>query len=46
MLSLPIAVRLIKMIYTYQGKELNKTLELTAKLSAIYGLLFAIGILL
>lgn len=45
-LSLPIAIKLIKMIYTLKGRELNKTLELTAKLSAIYGLLFAAGILL
>ncbi len=46
LLSFPLAVKLIKMIYTLQGTELNKTLELTAKLSAIYGLLFAIGILI
>ena len=46
LLSLPVAIRLIRMIYTLHGKELNKTLELTAKLSALYGLLFAIGILL
>lgn len=46
LLSLPIAIKLIKMIYTLEGHELNKTLELTAKLSAIYGLLFAAGILL
>jgi 1,4-dihydroxy-2-naphthoate octaprenyltransferase len=45
-LSLPLAVKLIKMIYTLEGKELNKTLELTAKLSAIYGILFALGILI
>jgi 1,4-dihydroxy-2-naphthoate polyprenyltransferase len=45
-LSLPLAVKLIKMIYTLRGSELNKTLELTAKLSALYGLLFAAGILL
>jgi 1,4-dihydroxy-2-naphthoate polyprenyltransferase len=45
-LSLPLAIKLIKMIYTLEGKELNKTLELTAKLSAIYGILFALGILL
>lgn len=43
---LPLSIRLIKMIYTLQGEALNKTLELTAKLSAIYGILFAIGILL
>lgn len=46
LLSLPLAIRLIKMIYTLRGSELNKTLELTAKLSALYGLLFAAGILL
>jgi 1,4-dihydroxy-2-naphthoate octaprenyltransferase len=46
LLSFPVAVKLIKMIYTLHGNELNKTLELTAKLSAIYGLLFAAGILL
>jgi 1,4-dihydroxy-2-naphthoate octaprenyltransferase len=46
LLSLPVAVKLIRMIYTLHGKELNKTLELTAKLSALYGLLFAIGIIL
>jgi hypothetical protein len=34
------------MIFTFKGEELNKTLELTAKLSAFYGLLFAVGILL
>lgn len=46
MLSLPLSIKLIKMIYTLRGSELNKTLELTAKLSALYGLLFAAGILL
>lgn len=46
MLSLPLAIKLIRMIYKYQGTELNKTLELTAKLSLIYGVLFAAGILL
>ncbi len=45
-LTLPIAVKLIRMIYKYKGEELNKTLELTAKLSAIYGVLFAVGILI
>lgn len=44
LLSLPIALKLIKMIYTLKGKELNRTLALTAKLSAIYGILFALGI--
>lgn len=46
LLSLPIAIKLIRMIFTFTGQELNDTLALTAKLSAIYGLLFAIGILL
>jgi len=46
LLSFPLAIKLIKMIYTLHGNELNKTLELTAKLSAIYGVLFAAGILL
>lgn len=45
-LSLPVAVKLINMIFTYKGKELNKTLELTAKLSIFYGILFAAGILI
>lgn len=45
-LSFPLSIKLIRMIFTYRGKELNKTLELTAKLSAIYGFLFALGILL
>lgn len=46
LLSLPLSIKLIRMIYTLRGSELNRTLELTAKLSAIYGLLFAAGILL
>jgi 1,4-dihydroxy-2-naphthoate octaprenyltransferase len=45
-LSFPIASKLIIMLYSYNGKELNKTLELTARLSAIFGLLFSAGILL
>jgi hypothetical protein len=34
------------MLYTLDGLQLNKTLELTAKLSAIYGFLFAAGLTL
>lgn len=45
MLSIPLAVKLVRMIFTLEGRELNKALELTAKLSLIYGILFAIGIL-
>ncbi|MGD8780424.1 MAG: 1,4-dihydroxy-2-naphthoate polyprenyltransferase [Ignavibacteria bacterium] len=46
LLSLPLSIKLVKMIYNLKGKQLNKTLELTAKLSFIYGVLFAFGILL
>lgn len=45
-LSLPLSIKVIKMIFTLRGHHLNKTLELTAKLSALYGILFAIGILI
>ncbi len=45
-LTIPLATKLIKMIFTFKDQQLNKTLELTAKLSAIYGLLFAAGILI
>lgn len=45
-LTIPIAMILIKMLNEYRGKELNKTLELTAKFSALYGLLFSIGIII
>lgn len=44
-LSLPMAVILIKMLNELKGTELNKTLELTAKFSGLYGLLFSIGII-
>ena len=46
LLSLPLSIKLVRMIFTLRGRELNKTLELTAKLSALYGSLFAAGILL
>ncbi len=45
-LSLPIAFLLIKMLNEYNGTQLNNTLELTAKFSALYGLLFSIGIVI
>lgn len=44
-ISLPMALNLIKMLNQLKGTELNKTLELTAKFSALYGLLFSIGII-
>ena len=45
-LSLPLAVKLIKDVYKLTGTELNKTLEQTAKLSVIYSILFSLGIAL
>ena len=45
-LTFPIAYKLIAMLYTYEGLQLNKTLELTAKLSALFGILFAAGLIL
>ncbi len=44
--TIPVAVKLVKMLYKLEGKELNKTLELTAKFSALFGFLFSLGILL
>jgi 1,4-dihydroxy-2-naphthoate octaprenyltransferase len=44
-LTLPLAYKLVKMIYTLHGNDLNKTLELTAKMSALYGLLFSFGLI-
>lgn len=44
--TIPIAYKIIIMLYRLEGVELNKTLELTAKLSAVYGLLYSLGILL
>jgi 1,4-dihydroxy-2-naphthoate octaprenyltransferase len=45
-LTLPIAFNLVKMLFTLKGLELNKTLEISAKLSAIFGILFSIGLVL
>ena len=45
-LSLPIAINLIRMLYKLDGQELNKTLELTAKFSALFGLLFSLGLII
>jgi len=46
LLTFPIAVKLIKMMSLFKGKELNATLELTAKFSALFGILFAVGIMI
>jgi len=45
-LTIPIAYKLAVMLYKFDGLALNKTLELTAKFSAIFGLLFAAGLTL
>ena len=45
-ITLPIAIMLVKMLYGLTGTQLNKTLELSAKFSALYGLLLSIGIIL
>lgn len=45
-LTIPIAFNLIKMLYTLDGQQLNKALELTAKLSALFGILFSVGLIL
>lgn len=42
--SFPLALRVLAMINTLQGRELNLALEQSAKLVALYGILFAIGI--
>jgi len=44
--TIPIAISLIKMFYTLNGEELNKTLELSAKFAGLYGLLLSIGLIL
>ncbi|RPI74397.1 MAG: 1,4-dihydroxy-2-naphthoate polyprenyltransferase [Ignavibacteriales bacterium] len=45
-LTLPVAFNITKMLLTHEGQQLNKTLELTAKLSALYGILFSTGLVL
>ena len=45
-LTIPIAIVLTRMLMFYKDEELNKTLELSAKFSGIYGLLLSIGLTL
>ena len=45
-LTLPVVFKTIAMLFTLNGTQLNETLELTAKLSAIYGILFSAGLML
>jgi len=44
--TIPIAFILTKMLYTLNGEELNKTLELSAKFAGLFGLLLSIGLIL
>ena len=44
--TLPVAYIQIKMLYNLDGVQLNKTLELSAKFAALFGLLFSVGIVL
>lgn len=46
LISLPVAFKLIKMLFTFEGTQLNRTLELSAKYAALFGLLFSLGIIL
>ena len=45
-LTFPAAYKIIIMLYRFDGMELNKTLELAARLSALFGILFSIGLAL
>ncbi len=45
-LTLPVVYKTITMLFTLDGTQLNETLELTAKLSALYGILFSAGLML
>ncbi len=46
LLITPLAVRLIITLSSFEGEMLNKTLEGTAKFSALYGILFSAGLIL
>ena len=45
-LTFPAAYKIIVMLHRLDGMELNKTLELAARLSALFGILFSIGLAL
>jgi 1,4-dihydroxy-2-naphthoate octaprenyltransferase len=44
--TIPISIILIRMLYTFKGEELNKTLELSAKFAGIFGLCFSLSLIL
>lgn len=45
-LTLPFAFIQVKMLFSFEGSKLNKTLELSAKYAALFGTLFSLGIFL
>ena len=45
-LSLPLALPLLRAVFTTQGKALNATLAGTARLSLLFSILFAVGVLI
>lgn len=45
-ITLPLAYKLMLSIFQKNGAQLNSTLELTAKFSALYGFLFSLGFIL
>jgi len=45
-LSIPLAIRAIRELFKFSGRDLNQTLAGTARLALVYALLFSIGIFL
>ncbi len=45
-LLLPLALRMISMLFKFRNQALNSLLELTAKFAALFGLLFSIGLVI
>ena len=46
LISIPVAYRIISMLYKFEGKELNKVLAKTSQFAAIFGILFSIGLII
>jgi 1,4-dihydroxy-2-naphthoate octaprenyltransferase len=45
-LSVPLAINMIRILYASEGRELNKVLAGTGKVMTIHGILFSIGLLI
>jgi 1,4-dihydroxy-2-naphthoate octaprenyltransferase len=43
-LSIPLAIRQMRFVFTETGRVLNQALAGTARLELIYGLLFSVGL--